>query len=287
MNAFSLFRPLLPALLFASVAVAAIPTKTEEFTIDRPYGKLTVVIQTGEKLADDPLVLLNFSADRKSSLVEGRYGGIVRPFLEQGHRVVSFDLPSHGDRVDECGSSIAGLAASVDAGKKPFDVFVEDGKLVMDELIKRGLAKPGRIMVCGVSRAGYCALRLAAADDRIAAATALAPCTDWSVVREFAAIKDKPEVTALSLPNYADKLAGKRIYVAIGNADSRVGTDSCTRVILAVNEAERKRGLKTSGIRYHVADDSADHSLNTRWRQEGIQFLLRPTTSAPQQDLPQ
>ncbi len=31
-----------------------------------------MVIQTGEKLADDPLVLLNFSADRKSSLVEGR-----------------------------------------------------------------------------------------------------------------------------------------------------------------------------------------------------------------------
>lgn len=289
MTPFPLLRPLLPLLLLTSTALAAAPlsTKVEEFTIDRPYGKLTVVIQTGEKLAADPLVLLNFSADRKSSLLEGRYGGIVRPFLEQGHRVVSFDLPAHGDRVDESGSSIAGLAASVAAGKKPFDVFVEDGKLVIDELVKRGLAKPGRIMVCGVSRGGYCALRLASADDRVGGVAALAPATDWSIVREFAATKDTPEVTALTLTNYAAPLAGRRVYVAVGNSDSRVGTDACTRFILAVNEAEKQRGIKTSGLRYHVADDSADHSLNTRWRQEGIQFLLRPTTSAPQQDLPQ
>lgn len=283
------FRPALLALVFTSAAFAATPSTSEEFTIDRPYGKLTVVIQTatGKPLANDPLVLLNLSADRQSSLVDGRYGALVRPFLDQGHRVVSFDLPSHGDRVDECGSGIAGFAASAAAGKKPFETFVEDGKLVIDELIKRGLAKPGRIMVCGVSRGGYCALRLAAADDRIAATSALAPVTDWRDLKEFAQIKQKPEVEKLALTNFADQIAGKRIYVAIGNADSRVGTDACTRFILSVNEAEKQRGLKTSGLRYLVVDDSVDHSLNTRWRQEGIQFLLQPPPAANQQGLPQ
>ncbi len=278
------------ATLAAFSCFAATATTSEEFTIDRPYGKLTVEMQTaaGKPPASDPLVLLNFSADRKSSMVDGKYGGIVRPFLEQGHRVVSFDLPAHGDRVDQLGSSIAGMAANVVAGKKPFDVFVEDGQAVIDELIKRGLAKPGRIVVCGVSRAGYCALRLAAADDRIAATAALSPVTDWRDLKEFAASKNLPEVEKLALTNFASKLVGKRFYVAIGNADSRVGTDACTRFILSVNEAEKARGLKTSAVRYLMVDDSVDHTLNTRWRQEGIQFLLKPPVAAePQQTLPQ
>lgn len=268
---------------------AATATNSEEFSIDRPYGKLVVEAQTSATapLATDPLVLLNLSADRKSAMVDGKYGGIVKPFIDQGHRVVSFDLPSHGDRVDEHGSGIAGMAASVAAGKKPFDVLVEDAKLVVDELIKRGLAKPGRIVVCGVSRAGYCAFRIAAADDRIAAAAGLAPVTDWAALREFAAIKDKPEVKELALTNYGEQLAGKRLYAAIGNADSRVGSDACTRFILSINEAEARKGLKTSGVRYLLVDDSTDHTLNTKWRQEGIQFLLKPVSAAQQQDLPQ
>ncbi len=279
----------LVTLVAVSSAFSATPTNSEEFTLQRPYGKLVVVIQTAadKKLADDPLLLLNLSADRMSAMVDGKYGALVRPFLDQGHRVASFDLPSHGDRVDECGSGIAGMAASVAAGKKPFDLLVEDARLVIDELIKRGLAKPGRIMLCGVSRAGYCALRIAAADDRITATAALAPVTDWRALKEFADTRNKPEIAALALTNYADKLAGKRFYVAIGNADSRVGTDACTRFILSVNEAEKNRGLKTSGLRYHVVDDSVDHTLNTKWRQEGIQFLLKPaSTAAVQQDLP-
>jgi len=293
MNTFTSFliRTILLGLACVPVAsgFAATEATSEEIVIDRPYGKLVVEVQTpvGQKLADDPLLLLNFSSDRKSALLGGRYGSIVRPFLDQGYRVASFDLPSHGDRVDECGSSIAGMCASVVAGKKPFDLFVEDGQLVIDELIKRGLAKRGRIMVCGVSRAGYCALRLAAADDRIGAVSALSPVTDWRDLKEFAQVKEQPEVAKLALTNYADQLAGKRIYTAIGNADGRVGTDACTRFILSINEAEKKKGLKTSGLRYLIVDDSVDHTLNTRWRQEGIQFLLKPPAAAEQQGLPQ
>lgn len=282
----------LTALLTSAVlpALAATPVNSEEFSVVRPYGSLVVEVQTSkdQPLASDPLVLLNFSADRKSSMVDGKHGSIVKPFLDQGHRVVSFDIPCHGDRVDDSGSGIAGMSASVAANKNPFDLFVEDAKIVIDELIKRGLARSGRIVVCGVSRSGYCAIRLIAADDRVAAAAALAPVTDWRALKEFYPIKDDPRVEKLALTNFADQLAGKRIYTAIGNADSRVGTDNCTRFILAVNEAEAKKGIKTSALRYLMVDDSADHSLNPTWRKEGIQFLLKPATSATaQQDLPQ
>lgn len=260
----------------------------EEFAVERPHGVLMVAVLSPEegKAAEDSLLLLNFSTDRASSFPDGRYGGFTRTFLDEGHSIASFDLPAHGERVGEHGAGIAGFSAAMAAGEDPFAVFVEDGRAVIDELIERGLAKCGRIVASGVSRGGYCALRLAAEDDRIAAVAALAPVTDWRALREFDAIKDRPELAGQSLVNFADKLAGRRVYVAIGNADSRVGTDACTRFILALNEAEKQRGLETSGIRYLVVDDSHDHSLNTRWRREGIEFLLRPPPDAGREDLP-
>lgn len=261
----------------------------EEFSINRPYGQLIVsVISPPEgKLAQDPLLLLNFSADRHSALPDGRYGGITRPFLDAGYRIASFDLPSHGDRVDQHGSGLSGLSASIAAGCDPFSLFVEDGQAVIDELITRKLVKSGNIVVSGVSRGGYCALRLASADSRIGAVSAMAPVTDWRALKEFAPIKEKPEVAGLDMENFATDLAGRRVYVAIGNADSRVSTAACTRFVLAVNKAEANLDLEESSLRYHLVDDSKDHSLNTRWRREGIQFLMTPVRSSVQQDLPE
>lgn len=261
----------------------------EDFTLDRPYGKLgvSVISPPSEKLAKEPLLLLNFSSDRRESLPGGKYGGIAQPFLDAGNRIASFDLPQHGERIDKYGSGIAGMSASVAAGQDPFAVFVEDGRSVIDELIKRGLATEGKIMICGVSRGGYCALRLASADNRVSAVCALAPVTDWAALEEFAAIKDRPAVEKLAMTHFAENLAGRRVYAAIGNADTRVSTAACTRFILALNEVEARRNLKESSLRFLIVDDSRDHSLNSHWRKEGIQFLLRTKVSVEQENLPQ
>ncbi|MGH8018345.1 MAG: alpha/beta hydrolase family protein [Opitutaceae bacterium] len=230
------------------------------------------------RLAAKPLLLLYFSTDRQSSLPDGRYGEPGGLFLERGHRVASFDLPAHGERVDRHGSGIEGLCARMVAGGNPFDLFVADGRAVIDECIRRGLAEEGRIVACGVSRGGYCAVRLAAAEPRISAVAALAPVTDWRSLREFSAVKDGPEVSALALSRYAESLAGRRLYVATGNHDLRVGTDACTRFVLAVGEAERRFGVEKSGVRYLLVDDSSGHALAAKWRQEGVLFLLENTT---------
>lgn len=272
----SRFAPAMAMLLALVCHIETSRCATEEFSIERPYGPLVVAIASPEpeELADDPLLLLNFSTDRATSLPEGKFGSITRKFIDQGHRVASFDIPAHGDRVDELGGNIAGLAALASAGRTPFDVFVEDGKLAIDELIKRGFTKPGRIVLCGVSRSGYCVLRLAAEDDRIAATAALAPVTDWRALREFDSVKDQPIIADLALTNFVGNLAGKRIYVAIGNADTRVGTAACTKFILALNEAESEQGLTTSSLRYIIDDETVDHSLNSQRRKDGIDFLL-------------
>jgi hypothetical protein len=141
------------------------------FTLTRDGQKLSVQIETpaAGQLAARPMLLLNFSTDAQSSLHRGRYGKPAQFFLAHGHRIASFDLPAHGERVDRHGKGIDGLCARVVAGEDPFALFVADGQAVIDECIRRGWAESGQIVVCGVSRAGYCALRLAAADRRIAA----------------------------------------------------------------------------------------------------------------------
>ena len=78
----------------------------------------------------------------------------------------------------------------------------------------------------------------------------------------------------LALDNYAASLAGRRVYLAIGNNDQRVSTAAATRFSLAVFEEEERRALKQSYFRLLVVDDSAGHRLGDKWRDEGTLFLL-------------
>lgn len=90
----------------------------------------------------------------------------------------------------------------------PFGRFIDKGAVVIDACLERGWGDPDRIFVCGVSRGGYCALRLMAADRRIQGVAALAPLVDWRSLAEFAAIEDRPALARLSLEHWADDLVG-------------------------------------------------------------------------------
>jgi pimeloyl-ACP methyl ester carboxylesterase len=261
--------------------------QVEEFAVRSENASIAVrlISPPAERLSSEPVLLLYFSADRRSSMPDGRYGAPTRVFLENGHRVASFDLPAHGERVGRHGSGIAGFAAMVAAGEDPFAMLVADGRAVIDECIRRGLASEGNVVVAGVSRGGYCALRLAAADSRISAVAGLSPVTDWREIDEFERIKDTPAVGNLALERFARDLAGRRVYVAIGNRDTRVGTHACTRFVLALLKEESRLG-GPSQIRYHIADDSRGHALAGRWRIEGIEFLMSSTVPDSAQPLP-
>lgn len=252
---------------------------TEDLVIDRGAERLNVRVLAPSpgRVAKHPLLLLNFSTDRTTSLTEPLYAAPAVAFLQRGHRVLSFDLPSHGERIDQHGVGLEGMRGRLLAGHDPFQLFVEDGKAVIDECIRRGWAEPGRIVVCGVSRAGYCALRLAAADKRVSGVVGLAPVTDWRTLSNFREVKDRPEVAALALEHYAADLAGRRVYLAIGNADRRVGTDAVLHFAYTLSAEEARLGLETSKVRFLIVDDSPGHSIDDRWRDQGIEFLLQTT----------
>jgi dienelactone hydrolase len=221
-----------------------------------------------------PALLLSFSSTRQSALMEHPYDLPAKTFLAAGHFVLSFDLSHHGERVDKYGEGIEGMCRAFMAGYDPFARFVADGMAAIDACLQRGIGVDGRICVCGVSRAGYCALRLAAADPRIKAVAGLAPVTDWRVLREWAEVRHKPEVAALALEGYAPRLGDKGIALLIGNQDDRVGTANCIRLALRLFEAEARAGLQSPGSELHVVD-APGHALPDKWREAGARYLLR------------
>jgi dienelactone hydrolase len=229
-----------------------------------------------ERLAAHPLLLLTLSGDREISLTTHPYAMAAELFLTQGHRVVSFDLPNHGKRKDKYGEGLTGWRNAFVAGKDPLAMSVEEASAVVSWSIQRGLAKAGRIVVYGISRAGYLILRMLAADERLAAAAAIAPVTDWGVLTEFAADRKRDYLAALNLSRYVDQLAGKPIFTVIGNADNRVSTLSCTRFFLDLLEANVKHGHETSGVEFTCSSMAqAGHTVDDSWRRMGAEFLLK------------
>ncbi|NUM53138.1 MAG: prolyl oligopeptidase family serine peptidase [Candidatus Hydrogenedentes bacterium] len=253
----------------------------EEFPVSVGARTITVRVLSppAGKLAADPALLFMFALDSATTLSKRPYCLAAEHFLSHGHRAASFDLPAHGDRVGTGRSGIEGMRDAYVAGEDVFAAFVDDGKAAIDECIKCGLAKPGRIAVAGTSRGGYMALRLLAGDDRIAAGAGFAPVTDWRALREFEADKERADVRDLQLTNFVSGMTGKRVFVAIGKTDARVSTERCTEFANALKQANADAGHSADVIEFHLTDD-AGHSLGDAWYDRARTFLLNAVTAA-------
>jgi dienelactone hydrolase len=248
--------------------------KITEIVIPTPNGPLACGLAAPDGATTaEPALLLTFGMTRHSALTEDPHDLPAQILTEAGHYALSFDLPNHGGRIDAFGEGIGGMCAAYLAGDDPFARFVADSQAVLDACYQLGIPGSKRVVACGVSRAAYCALRLAAADRRILAVAGLAPVTDWRALSEFAAVKDRSEIAALALDNWAAELAGRAVFLAIGNADGRVGSDTCVRLALGILEEEARRGVTSSDLELHVVP-SEGHSLSADWRSAGGRFLL-------------
>lgn len=227
-----------------------------------------------ESLSDNPLLLLSFAADKETSLDCEPYNLTAKQFLESGHRVLSFDLPSHGSFIDENGEGIQGFRNAFIWGKNSFELFLKDALTVIDHCIVEGLAQSGRIVVSGTSRAGYLALRLLAADARVAAAAVYAPVTDWRDLTEFAAERERDDLAATRLSEFADGMVGRPIFIVIGNHDERVSTASCCQFYLDLVVANRGQGKDDSHLNFQIQDVPGHASQPARYL-AGADFLLQ------------
>ncbi|MBI3944179.1 MAG: prolyl oligopeptidase family serine peptidase [Chloroflexi bacterium] len=226
----------------------------------------------GAKTNSNPALLLTFATTRQTALSEAPYNFVVQEFLAAGHYIMSFDLPNHGEHINSYGQGIDGMRNALLAGADPFTSFVQNGISAIDAVLARGLGI-GNIYAWGESRGAYCAIRLAAADARVRAVVGMAPVTDWRILREFADVRDLPQVAALSLENFAHYLSGRPVFLAIGNKDDRVSTSACVRLALKLWEGGSPTATAKGLGEVHVVE-SEGHSIGDPWRAAGAQFLL-------------
>lgn len=192
-------------------------------------------------------------------------------FWTRGHRVVSFSTATMP-------GSLETLRDMVLNGPDPFETFIEEARAVLKYCVDQGWAKPDRIVVTGISRFAYLAFRLMAADPTLNIGGGFAPVTDWRDLSEFAPAKDQAQIANLRLSLYADKLAGKKIYMAIGSHDERVSTWSCCQFFLDLNAANQKRGLDRTYVDLYVTPDP-DHYCTDQWIERGMEILLNHATA--------
>ncbi len=236
--------------------------------------KCTLAIP-GEGLAGEhSALLLNISATADLALGDETQNHPVQPFLDAGHFVASFDLPCHGERVRPGqGEALSGMGRAFLAGEDPFAQFVRDGKAAVDACLERG-AGNGRVVGYGVSRAGYCLLRLAAADPRLLAVAALSPVTDWGIPEEFTETCPRTRTWPLRISHWAGDLAATAVHLSVGSQDDVVGTRACVDFAMELFEIQRReRRQETLLSQLHVVD-SPGHSPSRESRLDAVRFLL-------------
>ena len=132
-----------------------------------------------------------------------RMGMLLR--RETGALLVSLDLPAHGAdrRPDEPSAGLSGWARRLGAGEDVVAPFLPKVSAVLDFLVANGTADAKRIGVYGVSRGGFLALYLAAADPRVKWCAAFAPVTDLSALEEFHGMNANTIVRSLALERIA------------------------------------------------------------------------------------
>lgn len=154
-------------------------------------------------------------------------------FIEVGRRLALYgflyvvvDPPCHGvDSKPGEPPELRGWRYRVENNEALVAPFTTRATAVLDHLVTEGYTDPAQVAACGTSRGGFLALQFAAAEPRVRAVVAISPVTDLAALSEFKGLGDHPNVVALKAENLAEKLAGRPVWISIGNNDRRVDTD--------------------------------------------------------------
>lgn len=192
-----------------------------------------------------------------------------------GFVLASIDLPCHGRQSRD--GERSGLAGWSDraAGNDNFVSECNDRlSNVLDHLIQTGIADPNRIAACGTSRGGFAAIQFAAHDCRIRCVAAFAPVTNLAAISEFSGREDLSLVRQLSLKNCADQLAGRPVWVIIGDRDDRVSTDDAIEFARSVSKSSRDREL-AGGVELHVLPEPRGHTTPAGAAGQAANWILK------------
>jgi dienelactone hydrolase len=250
-------------LLLASAALGqgGLPTAPKVKVLQTPSGVRFAIL--GDKGSAPAPTLFIFATSAEDSLANPDFAKIGRLLAKHGVLSISLDIPCHGGdvRQGEQAGSLSGWRRRQQKDGDLVPSLTKKVSAVLDYLIKEGYTDPQKVAACGTSRGGFMALHAAAAEPRIRFVVAFAPVIDLLAVSEFAGMDKHEPTKALALANHADKLAGRAVWLCIGNHDDRVGTDHSimfTRKLVAASVAQKKPAnvelhvMATDGHRIHA-----------------------------------
>jgi dienelactone hydrolase len=207
----------------------------------------------GEKPAKPAPTLFIFALDTNGTLNQAIYRQAGNLLAEKGWLCVSLDLPCHAtQRREGEAAELKGWRQRIDAGENIMDEFTGRAKKVLDYLIAEKYTDPNRVAACGTSRGGFSACHFAIADPRVKCVAAYAPVADLAMLREFRGAENAPLVKSLALGNHADQLAGRGVWIVIGDNDQRVNTDNVIEFARKLSAASVAKKLPHH-IELHVA----------------------------------
>lgn len=224
------------AILFSALAVRS---PAAESPIQRlPDGQRALVLGRIEGRAQ-PLLFI-FQGNIDAAIETPLYTEVGRILAADGVLSVVLDAPAHGaDAVPGEPPELSGWAHRIAQGKPFLGPFLQRASAALDHFIAIGWADPSRVAACGTSRGGFLAFHFAAHDPRIRAAAGIGPVTDLAALREFSSLTPPPPSAPLALATLAPRLAGRPVWLCIGNDDTRVSTAQAIAFAQAVVAANR------------------------------------------------
>jgi dienelactone hydrolase len=277
---------ILSLIVFVALSVLMDATSLSAADEDRPA---IAVLRTpkgvrfgvqGEKGKSPAATLFVFASRIEDSLGNDTYNKVGRLVAKQGVISVSLDVPCHGeDTKPGEPAGLSGWRARIEKGDDWVGDFAARVKDVLDHLVDQGYTDPKRVAVCGTSRGGFIALQMAASEPRFRCAAAFAPVTNLLALSEFNGMANPAPASALSIINRADQLAGRSIWVCIGNNDQRVSTDDLiafTRKVSAVSIAQKK----PANVELHVMP-SLGHTIHLTAHDEAAAWIATQIREQP------
>lgn len=162
-------------------------------------------------------------------------------------RVFSFTLPGHGP--DKKNSAAIGeWAKDFSNGENPIYDFIQKAKKNIELLDQLNLIDCEKLAVGGLSRGGFIAAHLAAAEPRIQTLLGFAPMIALELSEEFQKYPIGENVLQQSLENLIPKLIGRSLRFYIGNRDILVHTDACYKFIRHLTEASHVSGIRSPEV---------------------------------------
>ncbi len=166
------------------------------------------------------------------------YTQVAAILAPHGWISVIVEPPCHGDDVRPGEPvQLEGWRHRLEKGEEFISAFTAKARGILDFLITDKITDPERVAVCGTSRGGFLAYHLAATDPRIKAAGGISPVTRLTALREFTTTTHRVQADQLNVATLGPKLAGRAIWLSIGNHDVRVDTDDAIAFTRAVVNA--------------------------------------------------